>query len=53
MPRGRLTKVDMLAKVFKMKNELYQNSHMRSQEWQNGAHAAINKIIDCINEYSS
>ncbi len=37
MPRGRLSKVDMLAKVYKMKNELYQNSHTRSQEWQNGA----------------
>jgi len=53
MPRGRLTKVDILDKVYKMKNELYHNSHERSKEWRNGAHAAINKFLDYINEYSS
>lgn len=43
----------MLAKLNRMKTELYQNSHQRTQEWQNGAHAALNKILDYINEYSS
>ena len=53
MSSGRLTKVDILAKVYKMKTELHVNSNQRSKEWSNGANAALNKILDYLNEFSS
>lgn len=52
MPRGRLTKVDILAKIYKIKNELYNGTHYnKSGEWHKGAHDSINKVLDIINEY--
>tara|TARA_B100000900_G_scaffold364269_1_gene338797 strand:+ start:519 stop:704 length:186 start_codon:yes stop_codon:yes gene_type:complete len=55
MPRGRLLKIDMLAKVYKLKTELYnkeeRNSNMTGQ-WYDGAHDSLDKVLDIINEYS-
>jgi hypothetical protein len=54
MPRGRMSKVDILARVYKMKNELYNGTHYaKSEEWHDGAHDALNKILDLLNEYNS
>ena len=54
MPRGRLDKVDILARVYKMKTALYDGQHSdKSGDWHDGAHDAINKVLDAINEYSS
>jgi hypothetical protein len=49
-----MSKVDILARVYKMKNELYNGTHYaKSEEWHDGAHDALNKILDLLNEYNS
>jgi predicted esterase len=54
MPRGRMSKVDMLSRVYKMKTALYNGQHAdKSGEWHEGAHEALNKVLDALNEYSS
>jgi hypothetical protein len=53
MTRGSLTKVDMLARVYKMKNELYNGTyHNHSGEWHDGAHDMVNKVLEVLKEYS-
>lgn len=57
MPRGSLRKTDMLAKVYKLKTELYDkdtSSSMTGQtgQWYDGAHDSLDKVLDIINEYS-
>ena len=53
MPRGRLDKVDILARVYKMKTALYDGQHSdKSGDWHDGAHDALSKVLDAINEYS-
>ncbi len=54
MPRGRLHKTDMLAKVYKLKTELYdkENDACRTGQWYDGAHDSLDKVLDIINEYS-
>lgn len=52
MPRGRVTKIDIEARVYKMKTELYNGTHYKkSKEWHDGAHHTINKILDMLSEY--
>jgi len=54
MPRGNLSKVDMLAKVYKLKTELYDGTlEKKSEEYHEGAHTAYNTILDIINEYGN
>lgn len=53
MPRGRMTKVDMLARVYRMKNELYDGTYYaKSGEWHDGAHDALNRMLEILKEYS-
>lgn len=53
MASGKLTKVDMLSRVYKMKNELYNGTHYNmSGEWHDGAHDTLNKILEILKEYS-
>ena len=54
MPRGSLHKTDMLAKVYKLKTELYNKETDQSMtgQWYDGAHDSLDKILDIINEYS-
>ena len=54
MSSGRVSKVDMLTKVYKMKNELYNGTYKgKSFEWYSGAHDTLNRILDLLDEYSS
>lgn len=54
MPRGKLSKVDMLAKVYKLKTELYDGTlNEKSEDYHDGAHKAYNTILDIINEYGN
>ncbi len=54
MPRGKLSKVDMLAKVYKLKTELYDGTLTeKSEDYHDGAHKAYNTILDIINEYGN
>lgn len=53
MPRSKMYKYDILAKVYKLKNSLYENTYSnKGKEWNEGAHFALNKILDVLNEYS-
>jgi hypothetical protein len=53
MPRGRMNKPDVLARVYKMKNELYDGKQCdKSGDWHDGAHDMLNRFLDMLNEYS-
>ena len=53
MPRGRMQKTDILARVYKLKTSLYNGEHHdKSGEWHDGAHDALSKILDILQEYS-
>ena len=54
MPRGRLHKTDMLAKVYKLKTELYnkETDRLMTGQWYDGAHDSLDKVLDIINEYA-
>ena len=52
MARGRLSKIDIESKVYRMKTALY-NGHCeeKSEEWQDGYHAALNSLLEILQEY--
>lgn len=53
MPRGTVSKNDIIARVYKMKNELYDGTNCKkSGEWHDGAHDALNRILEMLKEYS-
>jgi hypothetical protein len=54
MPRATMRKVDLLAKLYKLKTSLY-NEHKEGSaddEWYDGAHHALNQVLDHLQEYS-
>jgi Ni,Fe-hydrogenase maturation factor len=54
MPRGMLTRIDMLHKIYGLKKSLYENSDIFknfSEEKKRGANEVLNRILDIINEY--
>lgn len=54
MPRGNLKKVDILARIYKLKSDFYdRNEGNKSDQWYEGSHYALNKVLDIINEYSN
>jgi len=54
MPRGMMSKVDIYARVLKLKNGLDQGEW--KTEWTRDekmvAHAVLNEVLDIINEYN-
>lgn len=53
MPRGIVTKNDILARVYKIKNELYNGQHYgKNGDWHDGAHDALNRVLEILKEYS-
>lgn len=53
MPRATVSKVDILARVYKMKTSLYKGEYQhKNGEWHEGAHHMLNKVLDALNEYS-
>jgi hypothetical protein len=54
MPRSRMSKIDIEARVYKMKTALYNGEHRdKSGEWHDGAHHALSQVLDILGEYSS
>jgi len=52
MPRGIMLKTDMLARIYKLKTALYNGEqHDKSGDWHDGAHDALNKVLDILQEY--
>ena len=53
MSRSRMSKIDIEARIYKLKTALYDGQHSdKSGDWHDGAHDALNKVLDAINEYS-
>ena len=54
MPRGRLLKVDILARVLNKKKELGEGRYdHQSYDWREGYDRALNQVLDDLNEYSN
>lgn len=54
MPRGRLLKIDILARVLNKKKELGEGRYDdQSYEWREGYNNALNQVLDDLNEYSN
>ena len=54
MPRSQMKKVDIEARLYKLKTALYNGEHHdKNGDWHDGAHFAYNKILDILQEYSS
>ena len=54
MPRGILTKNDLFSKVYKLKTSLYNGDYCeKTEDWHDGAHDALSKILEYMREYSS
>lgn len=52
MSRGRMSKIDMLSRVYKLKTALYNGQHHdKEKEWHDGAHESLNRVLDILNEY--
>jgi hypothetical protein len=50
--RGRVSKIDILSRVYKLKTALYNGQHHdKSGDWHDGAQESLNKILDILNEY--
>ena len=48
-----MTKDEIKTYVLKCKNELYNGTHMnKNGDWHDGAHHALNKILNKIEEYA-
>jgi len=54
MPRGNVTKNDLLSKVYKQKTRLFDGDYgNKNGDWHDGAHYAFNKVLDILNEYAN
>lgn len=52
MPRNQVERAELEVRVLKIKNELYNGTHMhRSGDWHDGAHMMLNRILDILQEY--
>lgn len=52
MPRGMINKNDIQSFVYKLKTELYDGVHTdKTGQWHDGAHYALSKILDRLQEY--
>ncbi len=53
MSTGNVTKVDLLARVYKLKTSLYGEDHQdKTGQWHDGAHDSLNKVLDFLNEFA-
>lgn len=54
MPRSRMTKIDIEARVLKLKSEFCNDAYNNhNEDWLKGANYSLNKILDTLQEYSS
>lgn len=54
MPRSRMTKIDIEARIYKLKTSLYNGEHKEKPGlWHDGAHDALNKVLDILQEFSN
>lgn len=54
MPRSRLSKVDILPRIYKLKTALYDGKRQeKNGDWHDGYHSAMNDVLDMLDEFSS
>tara|TARA_B100001989_G_scaffold220026_1_gene172271 strand:+ start:879 stop:1043 length:165 start_codon:yes stop_codon:yes gene_type:complete len=54
MGRGRVTKIEIYARLIKLKNDLYGGRYDgASEDWIAGAHYQLNSMLDIIDEYNT
>jgi hypothetical protein len=54
MPRGKMSKNDILSRIYKLKNSLYDGQRKdKNGDWHDGYHEALNTLLDILNEYSN
>ena len=52
MPRNELNRDEFEVRVLKLKNQLYDGSYSaRGPEWHDGAHHALNEVLNALQEY--
>ena len=55
MPRSTMLKTDILARLYKLKTELYEENEVtktgHTGQWTDGAHFAYNRVLDILQEY--
>ena len=52
MPRNQMRKIDIESRVYKLKAALYNGQHgNESGEWHDGAHHALGKVLEILQEY--
>lgn len=53
MSRVRMRKGDLLTKIYKLKTDLYNGTYDKKEgQWHEGAHHALNKVLEHLQEYS-
>ena len=53
MPHGSVTKNDILARIYKIKNELYSDDYTTHPgQWHDGAHHSLDRVLDLLQEFS-
>ena len=54
MSRGQMSKIDIEARIYKLKTSLYDGNHSdKNANWHDGHHDALNKVLDILQEYRS
>jgi hypothetical protein len=52
MPRNPMNKIDLQARIYKYKTALYEGEYEEmSEEWHQGGHDAMNRILDALQEF--
>ena len=53
MPRNIMTKDELKCRVLKLKNQIHEGMYNgASDDWLDGAHHSLNKVLDILQEYS-
>ena len=53
MPRSQMLKIDMEARLYKLKSELYEmeDGTGKTGQWYDGAHHAYTEVLKVLQEY--
>ena len=52
--RGRVTKIEMKARLIKLKNDLYNGRYLgASEEWIEGSHYHLNSMLAILDVYNT
>ena len=51
--RGQMRKIDIEPRIFNLKHELYNGHSGASDDWKDGAHYTLNRVLQILQEYYS